>query len=762
MPSHLPLSLATPAGALDPVCGMTVDPAHAAASVAHEGRTYHFCSVHCADKFRAAPARFLDGSARGPHQMEAPPPPGAAVEYICPMDPDVRSDRPGPCPRCGMALEPRLAAPTDAPDPEAADFTRRLVVGVVLTVPLVVLHMTGMHGLGWLQLALATPAVLWCGLPFFRRAWSSLVNRSPNMFTLIALGVGAAYLASAAAVVWPGLLGEALYFESAASVVVLVLLGQVIEARARRRTNDAVRRLLALAPATARLVAPDGRERDVPLELVQAGDVVRVRPGDKVPVDGVATEGRSSVDESLVTGEPLPVEKTPGARVVGGTVNGGGTLLVRAERVGSEALLARIVRLVGEAQRSRAPAQRLADRVAAVFVPAVLAVAALTFALWLALDRGPNRVGDALSAAVAVLVIACPCALGLATPLAVRVGVGRGAEQGVLFRDAASLERLHAADVLLLDKTGTLTEGKPRLEALETADGVAESDLLRLAAGLEKASEHPLAAALLRAAEERGLTPARPDSFEARPGRGVVGVVEGRRVVLGTAALLADEGIDAAAWAARAEARRTEGQTVVLAAVDGRAAGLLAVADPVRPTAPEALALLKSEGLRLVMLTGDSRTTAEAVARRLGIADVRAEVLPPEKAGEVARLQGEGRVVAFAGDGVNDAPALARADVGIALGGGSDVALESAPVALVGGDLRAVARARRLSRLTVAAIRQNLFLAFVYNVLAVPLAACGLLTPTVAGAAMALSSLSVVGNSLRLRRAGRSPSLRVT
>ncbi len=573
------------------------------------------------------------------------------------------------------------------------------------------------------------------------------------MFTLIALGVGAAYGYSLAVLLAPATLGEGLYFETAAAIIVLVLLGQVLELRARGETTRAVRRLLGLAPKTARLVRPDGREEDVPLELVKVGDVVRVRPGEKVPVDGVVVEGRSSVDEAMISGEPVPVEKGAGGKVIGGTVNGTGSLLVRAERVGSDTMLAHIVRLVGEAQRSRAPVQRLVDRVARWFVPAVVAVSVLTFFLWWHFD--PNRdeaLTHAILRAVAVLVIACPCALGLATPMAIMVGTGRGAESGVLIRNAEALEVLHQADTLVVDKTGTLTEGKPRLVVVEPAAGFSASELLRLAASLERGSEHPLAAAVVAGAKERGVELVRSEDFQSFTGQGVAGHVEGRAVVLGNAGLLAERGVSAEPVAARAEELRREGHTVLLAAVDGRLAGLLGVADPIRASTPEAIRLLHADGLRILMLTGDNRTTAEAVARRLGIDEVIAEVLPAQKSEVVARLQDEGHIVAMAGDGINDAPALARAQVGIAMGGGTDVAMESAGVTLVRGDLRAIARARRLSRFTLSAIRQNLFLAFVYNAVCIPLAAVGIFNPILAGAAMSLSSVSVIANSLRLRK----------
>ncbi|HEY7156901.1 MAG TPA: heavy metal translocating P-type ATPase [Gemmataceae bacterium] len=751
----LPLAPAPGPGAIDPVCGMTVDPASAPASVEHEGKKYYFCNPHCAHKFHADPARYLHGEAQAEHkETPAPSPPsGAKVEYVCPMHPEIVRDHPGSCPKCGMALEPRVASADEGPNPELVDMRRRFWVGVVLTVPLIVLGMLhGLH-LGWLELALATPVVFWCGLPFFVRAAQSVVRLSPNMFTLIALGVGAAYAYSVAALLLPNILGEGLYFETAAAIIVLVLLGQVLELRARGATTQAIRRLLGLAPKTARIVRSDGGEEDIPLERVQVGDVLRVRPGEKVPVDGLVVEGRSSVDESMISGEPVPIEKEPGGKVVGGTVNGTGSLLVRAERVGADTLLAQIVRLVSEAQRSRAPVQRLVDQVARWFVPAVIAVSLLTFFLWWRYD--PDRgaaLTHAIMHAVAVVVIACPCALGLATPMAIMVGTGKGAEAGVLIRDAESLEVLHQADTLVADKTGTLTEGKPRLVVVEPSAGFSEKGLLRLAASLERGSEHPLAAAAVGGAMERGVELVRGEDFQSLTGRGVMGRVEGKTVVLGNVGLLAEHGVSAEVLTERAEELRREGHTVLLAAVDGKLAGLLGVADPIRASTPEAIRLLHADGLRLIMLTGDNRTTAEAVARRLGIDEVIAEVLPAQKSEVVARLQDQGRIVAMAGDGSNDAPALARARVGIAMGTGTDVAMESAGVTLVRGDLRAIARARRLSRFTLSAIRQNLFLAFVYNTVSIPLAAAGIFNPILAGAAMSLSSVSVIANSLRLRR----------
>ncbi|HWG47472.1 MAG TPA: heavy metal translocating P-type ATPase [Gemmataceae bacterium] len=750
----LPLVLSPDPGAIDPVCGMTVDPATAPASVEHDGKIYHFCCPHCAQKFRADPARYLHPT-KQPERMETPPsaPPGGKIEYICPMDPEIVRDRPGSCPKCGMALEPRVASAEEGPNPELLDMRRRFWIGLVLTIPLLVLHMLHLPHPGWLELVLATPVVFWCGLPFFVRGVLSVARLSPNMFTLIVLGVGAAYGYSIAVLLMPRILGQELYFETAAAIIVLVLLGQVLELRARGQTTQAIRRLLGLTPKTARLVQPNGREEDVALELVQVGNVVRVRPGEKVPVDGVVVEGLSAVDEAMISGEAVPVEKAPGGKVVGGTVNGTGSLLVRAERVGADTLLAHIVHLVSEAQRSRAPVQRLVDRVARWFVPAVVAVSAITFLLWWLSDSNRDEaLTHAVLRAVAVLIIACPCALGLATPMAIMVGTGRGAESGVLIRNAEALELLYQADTLVVDKTGTLTEGKPRLIVVEPAAGFTESELLRLAASLERGSEHPLAAAIVAGATERGVELARSEDFQSFTGQGVAGRVEGRTVVLGNAGLLSERGVSAEPVAMRAEELRRDGHTILLAAVDNQLAGLLAVIDPIRASTPEAIRLLHADGLRILMLTGDNRTTAEAVARRLGIDEVIAEVLPAQKSEVVARLQKEGHIVAMAGDGSNDAPALARAQVGIAMGGGTDVAMESAGVTLVRGDLRAIARARRLSRFTLSAIRQNLFLAFVYNTVSIPLAAVGIFNPILAGAAMSLSSVSVIANSLRLRK----------
>jgi Cu+-exporting ATPase len=765
-----PISLGmAPAAAVDPVCGMSVDPQTAAATTVHEGRRYYFCNPACLRKFQADPHHYLSGAAPSPHAMHEQTP-GDGVQYFCPMDPEVVSDRPGSCPKCGMALEPRTPSPAEGPSPELVDLRHRLWVGLALTVPLLVLAMSH-HGLAhlwpalagrenWTQLFLATPVVLLCGWPFFARAAASVVNLSPNMFTLIALGVGAAYLYSVVATLAPHVFPEGFrtaagavetYYETAAVIVVLVLLGQVLELRARGHTSAAIRRLLSLAPATARVVRSDGREDDVPLELVHPGDVLRVRPGERVPVDGAVTEGKTTVDESMISGEPTPVPKETGAPLVGGTVNGTGTLLMRAERVGRDTLLAQIVRLVGVAQGSRAPVQRLADRVARYFVPAVLLVSLFTFActgLW-----GPEpRLANALVRAVAVLIIACPCALGLATPMAVMVATGRGAESGVLFRDAAGLETLHRADTLVVDKTGTLTEGKPRLTTLEPVRGFQADEVLRAAASLEQASEHPLAAAVVGGALARGLRVERPNDFQAVPGQGVSGRVGPHSVLVGSAAYLAGVGVDVEPLLPRVEALQAKAHTVMLLALDGRLAGLLAVADPVRETTPETIRTLKAEKLRIIMLTGDSQATARAVAHGLGIDEVVAEVRPADKRDVVKRLQEGGHIVAMAGDGVNDAPALAQADVGIALGTGTDVAMESAGVTLVKGDLRGIVRARRLSHAALRVIRQNLFLAFVYNALSVPAAAFGVLSPVWASLAMSLSSLSVVGNSLRLRK----------
>jgi len=755
---------------------MTVDLDHAGGgTVVHEGNEIGFCSMRCRERFLADPGRFLDASA-APQAM----PPAGATKWTCPMHPQIVADGPGACPICGMALEPITISADGEENPELHDMLRRFRASIVLTAPLLLLGMSDLlpgrpvqHALtpaliSWIELALATPVVLWGGRPFFERGWASVGNRSLNMFTLIALGTGVAYLFSVVATIAPGLLPATVrdahgalpvYFVPAAAIVTLVLLGQVLELRARARTRSALRALLGLAPKTARRVESD-EERDVPLEDVHPGDVLRVRPGERVPVDGVVLEGSASVDESMITGESLPVEKIPGSKITGGTVNLNGTFLMRAERVGEGTLLAQIVRLVSEAQRSRAPIQRLADRVAAWFVPAVIAVAAATFIGWLALGPEP-RFAHALVNAVSVLIIACPCALGLATPISIMVATGRGAQAGVLVRSAEALETLARVETLLVDKTGTLTEGKPRLVSVEPFAELSAGEVLRLAAALERGSEHPLAGAILEAARERGIVPPPASSFRAVPGQGVVGNVEDRKVALGNAAFLAGLGVDTGEAQQRAEALRADGQTVVFLTVDGQLIGLLGVADPIKESAPEALRALRDEGVRLVMVTGDDPVTAEAVARKLDIAEVHAEVLPADKEEVVQRLRGQGRVVAMAGDGINDAPALAAADVGIAMGTGTDVAMESAGIVLVKGDLRGIVRARRLSKATLRNIRQNLFWAFAYNTLGVPVAAgvlypfTGLLlSPMFASAAMSLSSVSVIGNALRLRRLG--------
>ena len=715
------------------------------------------------------------GMALEPVGAEAPM---TRTEYVCPMHPQIVRDAPGSCPICGMALEPRTVT-GDEENAELKDMTRRFWVSVALSVPLLAFVMGDMlpgqplrHALSgrlmaWLQLVLATPVVLWGGWPFFARGWASIVNRSLNMFTLIALGTGTAYVYSVVAALAPGMFPESfrthggeveLYFEAAAIITTLVLLGQVIELRARSQTSSAIKALLGLTPKTARRLRDDGGEDDVSLDEVRPGDRLRVRPGERVPVDGVALEGTSAVDESMVTGEPIPVEKAPGSRVTGGTVNGSGGFVMRAERVGSDTLLAQIVRMVSEAQRSRAPIQRLADTVSAYFVPAVVAVAVISAAVWGLLGPEP-RMTYALVNAVAVLIIACPCALGLATPMSIMVATGRGAMAGVLIKNAEALEILERIDTLVVDKTGTLTEGRPRLVSLVTAPGHAESDLLILAASLERGSEHPLAAAIVAGAEERKLTLSAAKDFRSVTGKGVAGRVEGRTVVLGNHRLIQDLGVPIGDLAERADALRREGQTAMFVAVDGRIAGLVGVADPIKESTPEALRLLRESGVRVVMLTGDSRATAETVARKLGITEIEAEVLPDQKSAVVKRLQAEGRIVAVAGDGINDAPALAQAHVGIAMGTGTDVAMESADITLVKGDLRGIARARRLSRVTMRNIRENLFFAFVYNALGVPIAAGVLypvfgllLNPIIASAAMSFSSVSVIFNALRLRR----------
>ncbi|MBM3748888.1 MAG: heavy metal translocating P-type ATPase [Acidobacteria bacterium] len=730
-----------PAPQKDPVCGMLVEPAAAPARREHAGRAYYFCHPRCAQRFSAEPERYL---------ADRRPAPAAGAGFTCPMHPEVRQEGPGDCPMCGMALEP-LSAGAEEVNPELEDMRRRFWISAALTAPLMTVAM--MDRWRWVQLALAAPVVLWCGWPLLKRGWVSLVRRGLNMFTLIAIGVSAAFWYSVAALAS----GGHLYFEAAAGITTLVLLGQVLELRARARTGRAIRALLELAPQVAHRISGEG-ERDVPLDQVHPGDLLRVRPGEKVPVDGVVLEGASAVDESMLTGESIPVEKSPGSSVTGGTLNGTGAFLMRAERVGAQTLLARIVEMVRQAQRTRAPIQRLADVVAAWFVQAVILAAAATFLLWSLAGPEP-RLAHALVNAVAVLIIACPCALGLATPMSIVVGTGRGASAGVLVKNAEALEILEKVDTLVVDKTGTLTEGQPRLLTVEAAAGHNESDLLRLAAGLELSSEHPLASSILAAARERGLAPAEASSFRYLPGQGVTGEVEGRAVALGNQRLLETIVADAGAFAERAEALRQRGQTVVFLVVDGEVGGLLGVADPVKESAREAIGWLHGQGLRIVMLSGDSRATAEAAAGELGIDEVHAEVLPEQKVEVIRQLQAHGRVVAMAGDGVNDAPALAQAQVGIAMGTGADVAIESAGITLLKGELRGIVRARKLSRATLRNIRQNLFFAFFYNLLGVPVAAGVLypafgllLSPVLAAAAMTFSCLSVISNALRLRR----------
>jgi Cu+-exporting ATPase len=766
---HRHLGASAPGPAVDPVCGMSVDPATTPHHADHAGRTFHFCSAGCRGRFLAGPERFL-----------APKPSPAAgasdVVYTCPMHPQVRQLGPGACPICGMPLEPETPGADDGANSELADMSRRFWIGLALAAPVFALemgaHLTNLHAVvppatsAWIQFALATPVVLWAGAPFFARGWASVVNRNLNMFTLIAMGVGVAYVYSVAALLAPGVFPASLrgmdgtvpvYFEAAAVITVLALLGQVLELRARAQTSGAIRALMSLAPRTARRIRPDGSDEEVALDAVAVGDRLRVRPGEKVPVDGVVVEGRAAIDESLVTGESMPVTRTPGDPVIGGSLNQTGGFVMRAERVGAETVLARIVQMVAQAQRSRAPIQRLADQVSGWFAPAVLAVAVLAFAGWMALGPQP-RFAYALVAAVSVLIIACPCALGLATPMSIMVGVGRGARAGVLIKNAEALERFERIDTLVVDKTGTLTEGRPAVTALRPAGGVDEAELLRLAASLERASEHPLGAAIVIAAAERGLPLAEPRDVDSPVGRGVTGEVEGRRLVIGGRAFLDDHGVGSGPLEAEAERLRSEGATVVYVGIDAALAGAIAIADPIKPTATDAVRALSAAGVRLVMLTGDNRTTAEAVARRLAIAEIEAEVAPQDKAAVVQRLRAEGRRVAMAGDGVNDAPALAAAEVGVAMGAGADVAIESAGVTLLRGDLSGLVKARALSRAVMRNIRQNLVFAFVYNAAGVPLAAGVLypsfgllLSPQVAALAMALSSVSVIGNALRLR-----------
>ena len=822
------LDAAGSAAVIDPVCGMSVRPASAAGSFEYKGETYYFCSPHCLQKFRENPEQFLnkpteptvsrpvgishttnESHVASPDtgrsiytcpmhpevrqdkpgscpkcgmalEVVAPQAAGEKVEYTCPMHPQIVRDKPGNCPICGMTLEPRTVSLEEEVNPELVSMTRRFWVGVALTVPLLAIAMSdfvpgnpierimSMRVLGWIQFALATPVVVWGGWPFFVRGWQSLVNRSLNMFTLIGLGVSVAYVFSVVANLFPEIFPSSfrdpsgavpVYFEAAAAITTLVLLGQVLELRARSKTGAAIKALLGLAPKTARRVREDGSDEDVPLDQVQVGDRLRVRPGEKVPVDGVVIEGSSAIDESMVTGEPIPTEKHSGDPVIGATVNGTGSFVMRTERVGAETLLSQIVQMVAEAQRSRAPIQKLADIVSGYFVPVVVALAAITFVVWSIWGPEP-RMAHGLVNAVAVLIIACPCALGLATPMSIMVATGKAAQSGVLFKNAEAIEIMRKVNTLVVDKTGTLTEGKPKLVSVVTVAGVDEHTFLRLAASLEKGSEHPLAAAIVSGAQERGIKLADASAFDSLTGKGVRGEVDGRKVSLGNGALLDELKIEPGDLATKAESLRADGQTVMFVAIDGKPAGLIGVADPIKETTPEAIKQLHEEGIRIVMLTGDSRTTAEAVARKLNIDEVVAEVLPNQKVDAVKKFQAEGRFVAMAGDGINDAPALAQAQVGIAMGTGTDVAMKSAGVTLVKGDLRGIVRARVLSRLTMGNIKQNLFFAFIYNSLGIPVAAGVLypffgllLSPMIAAAAMSFSSVSVIGNAMRLRRA---------
>ena len=773
-PSHA-RPVPDPGFALDPVCGMPLDISAARYGHSHAGRRWYFCSQHCLDKFAAEPERY----ARAAGKPAALPVATPGAIYTCPMHPEIRQAGAGNCPKCGMALEPVAPSADDQPNPELLDMARRFWIGLALTVPVLGLAMAGHPpGLqavlpnpkfsGWIQFILSVPVVLWAAWPFFARGRNSLASRNLNMYTLIALGIGVAFAYSAVALLAPGLFPPAfrdshgevgLYFEAAAVIAVLVLLGEVLQLRARQSTSGAIRALLKVAPRTAIRIRPDGSDEGVPLDQVQRGDHLRVRPGERVPVDGVVLEGRSSVDESLVTGEPVPVEKHPGEKVTGGTINGTGSFVMRAEHIGAETLLAQIVQMVAEAQRTRAPIQNLADLVSSYFVPAVVGIALLAFVVW-SIYGPPPAMSFALVSAVSVLIIACPCALGLATPMSIMVGTGRGAQGGVLIRNAEALERMEKIDTLVVDKTGTLTEGKPRLTKVVAAEGITEEHVLQVAASLERGSEHPLAAALLQGARDRGIALLSVEGFNAVTGKGVEGTIDGRTVALGNARF-ADSLVQVPlAFRERADALRHDGETVVFLVEGGRVAGIIGVADPIKPYTLEALQSLAAEGIRVVMLTGDDPITAQAVAKKLGIAEMRAEVLPREKGAAVKALRAEGRTVAMAGDGVNDAPALAEADVGIAMGTGADVAIQSAGITLVKGDLRGIIRARRLSRATMRNIRQNLFLAFVYNALGVPIAAgvlfpwTGLLlNPMFAAAAMSASSVSVVVNALRLRRA---------
>lgn len=756
--------------AKDPVCGMDVDPHTAKHNAVHEGHPYYFCSAGCRTKFVANPTKYLEKSAANASGLPA------GTIYTCPMHPQIRQNGPGACPICGMALEPEIVSADTSPNAELADMARRFWIGLALTLPVFALemggHLAGLHqwigqsASNWLQLFLATPVVLWAGWPFFERGWASLKTRNLNMFTLIAMGTGIAWIYSIVATAFPHLFPATMrggdgavpvYFEAAAVITVLVLLGQVLELRAREQTSGAIRALLDLSPKSARRIAPDGLETDVDLDAVQAGDRLRVRPGERVPVDGEIVEGRSAIDESMVTGESMPLTKAAGDKVIGGTMNQSGAFIMRADKVGRDTMLAQIVQMVAQAQRSRAPIQKLADQVSGWFVPAVIGIALLAFVAWGLVGPEP-RLTYGLIAAVSVLIIACPCALGLATPMSIMVGVGRGAQSGVLIKNAEALERMEKVDTLVIDKTGTLTEGRPSVVAIRAAPGTDEKDLLRLAASLEVASEHPLAAAIVRAAKEHGLQLSAASEFDSPVGKGVTGLVDGKRIVIGNARIMEQAKIDTRALDSAADQLRKDGATAIFVGVDDKAAGILAIADPVKPTTPEAVSALKDAGIRVIMLTGDNATTARAVAEKLGIANVEAEVLPEGKGKIVERLRREGRVVAMAGDGVNDAPALAAADVGIAMGTGTDVAMESAGVTLLMGDLNGIVRARHLSAATMANIRQNLFFAFVYNAAGVPVAAGVLypafgilLSPIIAAAVMALSSVSVIANALRLR-----------
>ena len=762
--SSSPITTAT-----DPVCGMQVDAITAKHRAEYQGQPYFFCSAGCKSKFEADPERYVNPASRAAEAA------AAGAIYTCPMHPQIRQVGPGACPICGMALEPLVAGSELGPNPELSDMSRRLWMALALTVPVFVLemgshffdlgHYVGQQRSNLVQMLLATPVVLWAGWPFFKRGGQSLITRNQNMFTLIAMGVGVAWAYSSLATLAPGIFPNAfrehgavaVYFEAACVITVLVLLGQVLELRAREKTGDAIRALLDLAPKTARRMRANGSEEEVPLDAVQVGNRLRIRPGEKVPVDGIVLEGRSAVDESMVTGESMPVTKEVRTLVIGGTINQSGALVIEACKVGRDTMLARIVQLVADAQRSRAPIQRLADQVSGWFVPAVIGVSVLAFAAWAIWGPEP-RFSYGLVAAVAVLIIACPCALGLATPMSIMVGVGRGAQAGVLIKNAEALERMEKVDTLVIDKTGTLTEGKPALTSIIAAHGYNEAELLRLAASVERASEHPLGVAIVKAAAERRIVTAPVDGFDSPTGKGALGTVEGHKIVLGNLTFLREQGINASALADAADQLRGDGATAIFAGVDGRAAGIFAIADKVKATTPEAVSALKAQGIRIVMLTGDNQTTANAVARRLGIDDVEAEVLPDRKSAVVQRYQAEGRVVAMAGDGVNDAPALAAADVGIATGTGTDVAMESAAITLLKGDLVGILRARLLSQAVMRNIRQNLFFAFIYNALGVPVAAGVLypffgilLSPIIAAAAMSLSSVSVIGNAARLR-----------